>query len=30
MPNKSPFDIPYTGSSGNNETGLFAYDRYDT
>ena len=30
MSNKSPFDTPYTGSSGNNETGLFAYDRYVT
>ena len=28
MPNKSPFDTPYTGRSGNNETGLFAYDIY--
>ena len=30
MPNKSPFDTPYTGRSGNNETGLFAYDIYVT
>ena len=28
MPNKSPFDTPYTGKSGNNVTGLFAYDIY--
>ena len=28
MPNKSPFDTPYTGRSGNNETGLFACDIY--
>ena len=30
MPNKSPFDTPYTGRSGNNETWLFAYDIYVT
>ena len=30
MPNKSPFDTPYTGRSGKNETGLFAYDIYVT
>ena len=30
MQNKSPFDTPYTGRSGNNETGLFAYDIYVT
>ena len=30
VPNKIPFDTPYTGRSGNNETGLFAYDIYLT
>ena len=30
MPNKSPFDTPYTGRSGNNEAWLFAYDIYVT